>query len=77
MGIELQSFYATEPPVDSRFVAFYCDGSGAALFKRDMAGDYHDADGDSLPDGEWFVGAGYYLYACLPDFFRLFFEEKL
>lgn len=72
----LKCFYTNEPPKNSRFVAIYADGGGAALFRLDNAGNYCDVNGDLVPDGDWFADAGFLNYILLPDNFRLWFEGQ-
>jgi hypothetical protein len=74
--MELKYFHENQPKINSRFVAFYADASGAELFLRDPEGDYYDAEGRHIEIEDWFGEANFYSYADLPDEFRLYFEEK-
>lgn len=76
MTITLTTFYECHPKEGSRFVAFYGDGGGASLFMRDDAGNYFDAEGDLVPDADWFMDSGHVWYDYLPDDFQLWFEQS-
>lgn len=65
--MKLQNFYIEGPKKNSKFVAFYADGSGAALFYRCKNGNYYSTHSELLPpDNYWFCDAGFALYAYLP-----------
>ena len=74
--MELKYFHDSQPKINSRFVAYYADASGAELYLRDPEGDYYDVGGELVDAEDWFEEAGFYSYAYMPDDFRLYFEEK-
>lgn len=71
--MEMFNFYIDTPKKDSRFVAFFDDGSGADLFCRRKNGDFFNAEGHFL-DLDWFLDAGYLTFMYLPNDFKFFFE---
>ena len=74
--MELKYFHENPPKINSRFVAFYADASGAALFLRNPEGEYYDAEGRLIDIENWFGEANFYSYDYMPDDFRLYFEAK-
>ena len=77
MPIKLKSTI-TDPPKKGRIVAFYGDGSGAALFYVRKNGVLVNAEGELIVGytaDEWLFEAGYSEWAELPDNFRLWFEQ--
>lgn len=66
-------FHTDEIKLDSKFIAFYTDGSGGALFSRDKDGAIRCADGDYLST-DWFLDASFCLFAYLPKKFLLSYE---
>ena len=74
--IELHSFATEQPRNGSRFVAFYCDGSGASLFMRDDSGNYIDAEGNLILDDDLSMDSWHCWFSYLPDSFKQFFEHE-
>jgi len=73
--MRLHCFYTDEVKAGKRFVAFYGDGSGANLFRKDKDGNYYDTDGEFLSQ-DWFIDSGYIDFAYLPDDFKFWSEVK-
>ncbi len=72
--MDLKMLTSQTPKENSRFVAFFHDGSGATLFVRLDDGTYLEAEGDEY-SGDLF-DAGYSHWEYLPDNFQLWFEQR-
>lgn len=74
----LNSIHAKSIPNGTKFVAIYCDGSGADIFRIDRDGYLFDAEGNTLsetPDIH-LEGCGYCYWIELPKTFKLWSEYK-
>lgn len=65
------------PEPGMKFVAFYADGSGCALFVHMDDGRYMDAKLEDLGEfsADALMDAGYHLWTRLPDRFEFFGED--
>lgn len=66
-------FLYTDKP-NGKFVAFYGDGSGAAVFMTHDAG-YLTAEGEDVSHDD-LMGQGFCQWQPLPDNFELWFESR-
>jgi hypothetical protein len=68
-------FHTDEIKLDSKFIAFYINGSGGDLFSMDKDGAIRCADGDYVST-DWLLDASFCLFAYLPKKFLLHYEIK-
>lgn len=76
--LTLHPFYDDALPAPgTKFVAFYGDGSGSALFVRFDDGDYADAEMEERAkfSADGFMDAGFLWWSRMPDDFEFFGEN--
>lgn len=74
----LNSIHAKSIPNGTKFVAIYCDGSSAGIFRTDRDGHLFDAEGEDLsasPDS-YLLDCDYCYWIELPKTFKLWSEQK-
>jgi hypothetical protein len=71
----LQHFIEEDPEKGSNFTAFFTDGAGANIFRVLDDGDIWDAEGNPIPDFDWFLDAGYGAWQYLPDDFEMWSDR--
>lgn len=73
------SFFSKTPLRNQHFVAFYSDGSGAAVFCN-KGGSIFDAEGEKMCKAsevcDYFIERGFDRWLPLPDKFEFFFMGK-
>ena len=75
----MKCLYSDSIPKDTKFVAIYSDGSGAALFVITKDGDLLNHDGEKLDVSpqSWLPEAGYLYWIALPPSFKLWYEHEI
>ena len=71
----LKSLFVDHPPKGCKFVALFCDGSGAGIFARTESGSVVDAEGNKRTVDD-LVDAGYGDWLRLPDDYVMWYERK-
>ena len=70
----MKSLFSETPK--NKFVAFYSDGSGSVLLKRN-GNSCLSADGEAVYWTHKLLDSGFLWYIDLPDDFELWFEKKM